>query len=83
MINYSKRRLVYDQRWAYVIARTTSNCKQITKLIFYVYSIPCSNAFTEDVFSRMKHAWISSRNSISTKTVAAELQIRLNCKMKL
>lgn len=30
----------------------------------------------------MKHAWIASRNPMSTATVAAELQIRLNCKMK-
>ncbi len=29
----------------------------------------------------MKHAWTASRNSMSTETVAAELQIRLNSKM--
>ena len=44
--------------------------------------IPCSNAFAEGVFSHMKHAWTASRNLISSETVAAELQIRLNCKMK-
>ncbi|CAF1459085.1 unnamed protein product, partial [Didymodactylos carnosus] len=51
-------------------------------LLSYVYSIPCSNAFAEGVFSHMKHAWTPSRNSMSIETVAAELQIRLNCKMK-
>ncbi len=30
----------------------------------------------------MKHSWTASRNSMLGETVAAELKIRLNCKMK-
>ena len=30
--------------------------EEITKLISFIYSIPCSNAFTEDVLNHMKHA---------------------------
>ncbi|CAF0976123.1 unnamed protein product [Didymodactylos carnosus] len=69
-----------DQLWTYLIARTTTNCEQMTKLISYIYSIPCSNAFTNGVFSHMKHAWTPSQNLMSSETVAAELKIRLNCR---
>jgi hypothetical protein len=71
-----------DQLWAYLISKTTTNCQEMIKLISYIYSIPCSNAFSEGVFSHMKHAWTPSRNLMSVETVAAELQIRLNCHMK-
>ncbi len=71
-----------DQLWAYLIGKTSTSCEEMKKLISYVYSIPCSNAFAEGVFSHMKHAWTASRNLMSTETVAAELQIRLNSKMK-
>jgi hypothetical protein len=53
----------------------------MTKLISFIYTIPCSNAYTEGVFSHMKHAWTAYRHSMSTETVAAELKIRLNCQM--
>ncbi|CAF4382068.1 unnamed protein product [Rotaria sp. Silwood2] len=71
-----------DQVWAYLIAKTITNCDEITKLVSYVYSISCSNAFAEGVFSHMKPSWTASRNSMLSKTVAAELKIRLNCKTK-
>ena len=71
-----------DQQWIYLNAKSSTNCEQMTKLISYLYSIPCSNAFTDGVFSHMKHAWTLSRNSMSTETVVVELQIRSNCKMK-
>ncbi|CAF4207275.1 unnamed protein product [Rotaria sp. Silwood2] len=67
-----------DQVWAYLIAKTITNCDEITKLVSYVYSISCSNAFAEGVFSHMKPSWTASRNSMLSKTVAAELKIRLN-----
>jgi len=78
--NHSKIRP--DQLWAYLISKTTPNCQEITKLVAFVHSIPCSNAFTEGVFNHMKQAWTSSQNRMNVETIAAELQIRLNCKMK-
>ncbi|CAF4714275.1 unnamed protein product, partial [Rotaria sp. Silwood1] len=71
-----------DQFWASLISRTTTNCQEITKLISFIYSIPCSNAFTEGVFNHMKQAWTPSRNLMSVETIAAKLQIRFNDQMK-
>jgi len=71
-----------DQLWAYLLSKSTASCSQMTKVLAYVYSIPCSNAFAEGVFSHMKHAWTPNRNLMSTDTIAAELKIRLNSKMK-
>ncbi|CAF2823934.1 unnamed protein product [Rotaria sp. Silwood2] len=79
---HNHRRIRPDQLWAYLISRATTNLQEITKLISFVYSIPCSNAFTEGVFNPMKQAWIPSRNLMSVETIAAELQIRLNGQMK-
>ncbi|CAF3498405.1 unnamed protein product [Rotaria socialis] len=67
-----------DQLWTFLIIKITTHCDETTQLISYVYSISCSNAFTEDVFSHMKHLWTNSRNSMLSETVAAELKIRLN-----
>jgi hypothetical protein len=77
-----QRKIRPDQLWAFLISKSTTSCNEMTKLVSYVYSIPCSNAFTEGVFSHMKHSWTASRNSMLTETVAAESKIRLNCKMK-
>ncbi len=40
-----------DQLWAYLISKTKTKCEEIVKLISLVYSIPCSNAYTETVFA--------------------------------
>jgi hypothetical protein len=71
-----------DQLWAYLLSKSMTPCIEMTKVLTYVYSIPCSNAFAEGVFSHMKHAWTPNRNLMSTDTIAAELKIRLNGKMK-
>lgn len=71
-----------DQLWAYLLSKSTTLCGEMRKVLAYIYSIPCSNAFVEGVFSHMRHAWTPSRNSMSTETIAAELKIRLNSKMK-
>ena len=65
-----------------MFSKTTSNPEEIIKLISFIYSIPCSNAFTEGMFNQLKHEWTPSRNSMSVEAIAAELQIRLNGHMK-
>ena len=43
-----------------------------------MYSLPCSNAYVESVFSQMKHLFNEARNRMTTELVSAELKIRLN-----
>ena len=81
-IHEQEKQIRSDQLWAYLLSKSTTLCTEMTKVLAYVYSIPCSNAFAEGVFSHMKHAWTPSRNSMSTEAVATELKIRLNSKMK-
>ncbi|CAM4906240.1 unnamed protein product [Rotaria socialis] len=70
-----------DQFWSFLLAKSKPMCIEMHKIISYVYSIPCSNAFVEGVFSHMKSAWTASRNSMVNETIAAELKIRLNSTM--
>ncbi|CAF4109262.1 unnamed protein product [Rotaria sp. Silwood2] len=81
-IHEKENQIRSDQLWAYLLTESTTLCSEMTKVLVYVYSIPCSNAFAEGVFSHMKHAWTPSRNSMSTETIATELKIRLNSKIK-
>ena len=48
------------------------------KLVSFLYSLPCSNAYVESVFSQMKHLFNNTRNRMTTELVSAELKIRLN-----
>ncbi|CAF4125937.1 unnamed protein product [Rotaria sordida] len=66
-----------DQLWSYLIdlKGATPNIK---KIICYVFSIPCSNAYVESIFSQMNHLWTNYRNRMDIQLVAAELQIRKN-----
>jgi len=52
-----------------------SNLKNIMR---YEYSVPCSNAFFERIFSHMNGLWIEERNRLGVDTVKAELVIRNN-----
>ncbi|CAF1116238.1 unnamed protein product [Rotaria magnacalcarata] len=61
-----------DQFWAFLLAKSKPMCIEMYKIISYVYSIPCSNAFAEGVFSQRKSAWTASRNLTANKTIAAE-----------
>ena len=52
------------------------------KFICFLFSIPCSNAYVESVFSIMKHLYDDKRNHMSTELIRAELQIRLNSSLR-
>ena len=54
---------------------SSSNLK---KLLCFLFSIPCSNAYVESVFSQMKNLVNDKRNCMTTELVSAELKIRLN-----
>ncbi|CAF3175838.1 unnamed protein product [Rotaria socialis] len=70
-----------DQFWAFLLVKSKPMYIEMYKIISYVYSIPCSNAFVEGVFNQRKSAWTASRNLTVNKTIAAELKIRFNSTM--
>ncbi|CAF4227796.1 unnamed protein product [Rotaria socialis] len=51
-----------DQFWAFLLVKSKPMCIEMYKIISYVYSIPCSNAFVEGGFNQRKSAWTASRN---------------------
>ncbi|XP_037504964.1 uncharacterized protein LOC119381046 [Rhipicephalus sanguineus] len=53
-------------------------CPLLQNLMEHVYSIPCSNAFVERVFSVMGNLWTDERNQLSVPMVKAELCVRYN-----
>ncbi|CAF3566497.1 unnamed protein product [Rotaria socialis] len=67
-----------NQFWAFLLVKSKSMCIEMYKIISYVYSIPCSNAFVEGVLSQRKSAWAGSRNLTVNEMIAAELKIRFN-----
>ena len=52
--------------------------KNLRKVSAYIFSIPCSNAHTERVFSMMTTAWRNERNLLEVENVEAKLQICIN-----
>jgi hypothetical protein len=57
------------------VPNTAPNMKLVAA---YVFSIPCSNAFVESIFSYINHLWSDYRNRMDIGLVKAELQMRKN-----
>ena len=68
-----------DQLWAFLLSVNGNSTPNMKMLLCYLFSIPCSNAYVESIFSHMKHSWNDYRNNMDIGLVAAKLQIRLNC----
>ncbi|CAF3173316.1 unnamed protein product [Rotaria sp. Silwood2] len=65
-----------DQLWMFLFSITQS--PNFKKLICFLYSLPCSNAFVESVFSQMKHLLNDRRKRMTNELVSVELKIRFN-----
>jgi hypothetical protein len=65
-----------DYLWSLLFSINES--PNLRKLVSFLYSLPCSNAYVESVFSQMKHLWNDTRNRMTTELISAELKIRLN-----
>jgi hypothetical protein len=80
--NTSTEEIRPDQLWAMLLSVTPTPSPNLHKLICFLFSIPCSNAYVESVFSTMKHLFDDKRNRMSTELIRAELQIRLNSSLR-
>ena len=69
-----------NQLWMLLLSLTPS--PNFKKLLCFLFSSPCSNAYVESVFSQMKHLVNDKRNCMTTKLVTVELKIRLNATLK-
>lgn len=67
-----------DQLWAFLLNVKPQSTPNLQLVVAYVFSIPCSNAFVESIFSNMTHLWSNYRNRMDIDLVQAELQIRTN-----
>ncbi|CAF1150096.1 unnamed protein product [Adineta steineri] len=65
-----------DHFWIYMFSLTQS--PNFKKLICFLYSLPCSNAYVESAFSQLKFLCNDKRNCMTTELISAELKIRLN-----
>ncbi|CAF3640460.1 unnamed protein product, partial [Rotaria socialis] len=74
----STERISPDQLWAMILSVKPTLSPNLHQFICFLFSIPCSNAYVESVFSIMKHLYDDKRNRMSTELIQAELQIRLN-----
>ncbi len=66
----------FDQLWMSLFSLTQS--PNFKKLTCFLYSLPCSNAYVESAFSRMKFLLNDKRNYMTTELISAESKILLN-----
>ena len=68
--------LSVPKKWEILLRN--KNISLIAKLVDTVFSVPCSNAFCERIFSLMNIQWTDERNRLDFSTVSAILCVILN-----
>lgn len=64
-----------EDRYLKLFSKSEIPLTNLKKVSAYIFSIPCSNAHTERIFSMMASAWTKDRNRLQVDSVKAELQI--------
>ncbi|XP_070399235.1 uncharacterized protein [Nothobranchius furzeri] len=67
-----------EERYLKLFSKADVPLVNLRKVCAYIFSIPCSNAHTERIFSMMSSAWRNERNGLDVESVKAELQICVN-----
>lgn len=67
-----------SEKWVKFFRSSTAQLKSIKQIVQYVFSVLCSNAFVELVFSHMNSLWTDECNRLGVDTVKTELVIRNN-----
>lgn len=66
------------ERYLKLFSKADVPLVNLRKVSAYIFSIQCSNAYTERVFSMMTSAWRNERNRMDVDNVKAELQVCVN-----
>lgn len=74
------KELSIPKKWQIILLN--NHLPLLTKLIDSIFSIPCSNAFCERVFSLLNVQWTDERNSLDFSTIAAILCVLVNADLK-
>uniref|UniRef100_A0A8C6M4A3 HAT C-terminal dimerisation domain-containing protein n=1 Tax=Nothobranchius furzeri TaxID=105023 RepID=A0A8C6M4A3_NOTFU len=64
-----------EERYLKLFSKADVPLENLRKVCAYIFSIPCSNAHSERIFSMMSSAWRNERNRLDVESVKAELQI--------
>ncbi|PNF26470.1 hypothetical protein B7P43_G15218 [Cryptotermes secundus] len=73
----------YVENWLTFLSSVPEHdVPNISKVVGFLFSIPGSNAFVEQIFSFMKSKWSDTRNRCSTDLIKAELQVTVNYESK-
>ncbi|KAF3842553.1 hypothetical protein F7725_024504, partial [Dissostichus mawsoni] len=67
-----------EERYLKLFSKAEVPLVNLRTVSAYIFSIPCSNAHTERVFSMMTSAWRNERNRLDVDSVKAELHICVN-----
>nr|XP_055041470.1 uncharacterized protein LOC129429043 [Misgurnus anguillicaudatus] len=67
-----------EERYLKLFSKAAEPLANLRKISAYIFSIPCSNAHTERIFSMMTSAWRNERNRLDVDSVKAELQVCVN-----
>ena len=67
-----------EERYLKLFTQSDVPLKNLRIMSAYIFSIACSNAHTERVFSMMTTAWRNERNRLEIDSVKAELQVCIN-----
>lgn len=70
--------LTSSEKWIKFFQMSSVEVPNLKSIVRYVYSVPCSNAFVERIFSHMNGLWTEERNRLGVDTVKAELVIQNN-----
>lgn len=67
-----------DELWAYLLNINPNAAPNLTQMICYIFSMPCSNSFVEFIFINMKHCCNDYCNRMDIELIGSELKIRMN-----
>lgn len=70
-------RLSESDKWVHILGQT-NDLVNVTNVVSIIFSIPCTTAYVERVFSLMTNKWTDTRNRASVNLIKSEICMSLN-----